>query len=74
MDGVSSDILPCHQSISGADTALIQGPAQVGIDPYVLFTVPLNRGIKKPAVGGFWWDYLGSNRRPLRCERSALTN
>ena len=21
-----------------------------------------------------WWDYLGSNRRPLRCERSALTN
>lgn len=20
------------------------------------------------------WDYLGSNRRPLRCERSALTN
>lgn len=29
------------------------------------------RGIRIIVV---WWDYLGSNRRPLRCERSALTN
>ena len=32
---------------------------------------PARRGIRIIVV---WWDYLGSNRRPLRCERSALTN
>ncbi len=32
---------------------------------------PVRRGIRIIVV---WWDYLGSNRRPLRCERSALTN
>lgn len=32
---------------------------------------PVRRGIRRIVV---WWDYLGSNRRPLRCERSALTN
>lgn len=32
---------------------------------------PVRRGIHIIVV---WWDYLGSNRRPLRCERSALTN
>lgn len=31
----------------------------------------VRRGIRIIVV---WWDYLGSNRRPLRCERSALTN
>lgn len=32
---------------------------------------PVRRGIRIIVI---WWDYLGSNRRPLRCERSALTN
>lgn len=32
---------------------------------------PVRRGVRIIVV---WWDYLGSNRRPLRCERSALTN
>lgn len=32
---------------------------------------PVRRGIRIIVA---WWDYLGSNRRPLRCERSALTN
>lgn len=32
---------------------------------------PVRRGVRFIVV---WWDYLGSNRRPLRCERSALTN
>lgn len=41
---------------------------QANTPPYRILQ---ERGISIIVV---WWDYLGSNRRPLRCERSALTN
>lgn len=54
---------------------LISGMSQL-YDRHSQFPVTFLYIAQKPAiVAGFsWWDYLDSNQRPLRCQRSALTS
>ena len=82
--GQDTDLLQIHLSGRTRETrcfsALIRKLAVRGDVPkirthytneYPALQDPVRRGIRIIVV---WWDYLGSNRRPLRCERSALTN
>ncbi len=79
--GQDTDLLQIH--LSGLPNASLHSSAswlyvgmcqkseliiQANTPPYRILQ---ERGIRIIVV---WWDYLGSNRRPLRCERSALTN